>query len=1409
MSGARFIMNARYFHIAKPGEKLSKYALSSAQVAGLVDYCANRETVSLNIAEDRKDLPATNKQIDVLNQFFDLVEDYKDTLEYEDYIKAPTRQNASELISRLSELLYFSSCEFDQVSNLVEYAAKRPGVIKVGEHGLFSSFENVDLEKAKDEISTHKGNIWTEIYSLRREDADKLGYNCQKPWRNLVMENIDKIAKEHRIKPENLHWYAAMHDTSYHPHIHLFIYSSDPTEGFLHKKSIENLKSAFATKIFKNELEEIYPKKDYYKKQLNIETKNTLNRLLSNPESSFEDKKLNEIANKMLTLSQRYIGKAVYGFQPKEIKEIVNEIEHSLVSSNSLLSELYGEWCNQQLNIERLYINNPNIDYPIEKNPTFTTIKNTIMKQAELLRKNGAVPDLPKIDEIIDCPTPDTFEKSSVKNTHSTRNSGKFTNSDLSAQIVKTTVNKNNYSSYDSIQKYIDKYPEQIFYSAEPENEDIKQILSTNLIFTSDAEAVKNFKSLSILANDLSSRDGEICRKLADCYNFGQGSEKDFSQAVLWYGIAADEFQDSIASYRLGQIYLHGNEQIDIDKNLGNYYCKQAFLLFRDEIKNSSFFYDLESDTDKLYYETNVPKEEAYKEYLMGHMYLKGEGVEQDYLKSYQTFLLAAENGYKHSNYYIGNQYYYGLGFNQDYKKALTYYQKASEANDSYADYRIAKMYVKGEGVNVNLQIAEEYLLKASDKVTLASYDLAKLYEDNPEIFKASNKTIFDLYNKALNKLLEQEQNAHDAFTEMRIASMYLNGKGTEINVPYAVNWLEKSAEQGNPDAAYQLGYIYSSNEYSISDPDKANAYYAQALQDYEKAEEENINATAEYRIGLIYLNALGVEQDIDKALYWLEKSTLNGNASAAYKLASLYENGELIPQDNEKAFLFYQISAELENPYACYKLGNIFLEKGDISQAIHNFEQSAEKNISHAWYKLGQIYSDEQYGVLDTEKSNICYSKALLQYISDYNENPDDFTAYRIGQMYLDAKGINQDVSNAVKWFEKSAEQGNPDAAYQLGYIYSSNEYSISDPDKANAYYAQALQDYEKAEEENINATAEYRIGLIYLNALGVEQDIDKALYWLEKSTLNGNASAAYKLASLYENGELIPQDNEKAFLFYQISAELENPYACYKLGNIFLEKGDISQAIHNFEQSAEKNISHAWYKLGQIYSDEQYGVLDTEKSNICYSKALLQYISDYNENPDDFTAYRIGQMYLDAKGINQDVSNAVKWFEKSAEQGNPDAAYQLGYIYKSDIYGVKNDMLSNKYFSFALSNYINEFNKHPFDAELAMRIGTFYNYGLGVEHDIDRAVLWYKKAVELGNKKAQEKIDNAKQTQQMSFMSVATTACHLGRILNTETIAAAKNRYTSDSKILRKEKIQKINSGQAISDSGQSYDY
>lgn len=163
----------------------------------------------------------------------------KNTFEYEDYINNTTISNASELISKFSELNIESILSEDTAQNLVEYVAKRPGVFKVGEHGLFGAEDNINLEAVQNEISNHKGKIWTHVVSLHREDADKLGYDSQKLWKDAVKSQLPNIAKQHGIKPENLRWYAGMHNTGHHPHIHLFIYSSNPKEGYIDAKGIE------------------------------------------------------------------------------------------------------------------------------------------------------------------------------------------------------------------------------------------------------------------------------------------------------------------------------------------------------------------------------------------------------------------------------------------------------------------------------------------------------------------------------------------------------------------------------------------------------------------------------------------------------------------------------------------------------------------------------------------------------------------------------------------------------------------------------------------------------------------------------------------------------------------------------------------------------------------------------------------------------------------------------------------------------------------------------------------------------------------------------------------------------------------------------------------------------------------
>ena len=106
-----------------------------------------------------------------------------------------------------------------------QYAAERPGVVKMGEHGLFGQEDYVNLHKASQEIYHHKGIVWEEIISLRQTDAERLGYDTPEAWRNLLRSKQFEIASYHRIPAENMKWYAAFHKEQGHYHVHFLVYN--------------------------------------------------------------------------------------------------------------------------------------------------------------------------------------------------------------------------------------------------------------------------------------------------------------------------------------------------------------------------------------------------------------------------------------------------------------------------------------------------------------------------------------------------------------------------------------------------------------------------------------------------------------------------------------------------------------------------------------------------------------------------------------------------------------------------------------------------------------------------------------------------------------------------------------------------------------------------------------------------------------------------------------------------------------------------------------------------------------------------------------------------------------------------------------------------------------------------------
>ena len=162
------------------------------------------------------------------------------------YMKYIATRDGVEILNEDAEGIY------------MRYIATRPRAEKHEGHGLFGAEPHVDLEKTMQELKTHEGNVWTIIYSLRREDAARLGYDNAESWRLALLAHQNDFAEAMQILPEHLHWYAAFHDEGEHPHIHMMLWSDDPKYGFLRKDKLLHLQSVLTNMIYADKLKGIY-----------------------------------------------------------------------------------------------------------------------------------------------------------------------------------------------------------------------------------------------------------------------------------------------------------------------------------------------------------------------------------------------------------------------------------------------------------------------------------------------------------------------------------------------------------------------------------------------------------------------------------------------------------------------------------------------------------------------------------------------------------------------------------------------------------------------------------------------------------------------------------------------------------------------------------------------------------------------------------------------------------------------------------------------------------------------------------------------------------------------------------------------------------------------------------------------
>ena len=314
----------------------SRYLKSGSKknLVNYVRYIATREG-SVAMKNIDESTPATKNQQELILSLLNDFPDSKELFEYEDYIKNPTVKNSSALIS---EVIDRNMDRLTNRENYVGYLANRPGAVKFNTHGLFSQTnEPINLEKVAKEIANHGGNVWTHVVSLRRDDAQKMGYDNLTAWRELVKRQIPSIAKNQKIDLKNLRWYAAFHDKETNPHIHIIVYSQNEREGFLTNHGIEKIRSGFANDIYSDELHHIYEQQTDLRNLLKKESEQLMKQLAEKiSQNKNFDVELIDLVLKLYNQLVESKGKKVYGYLKYDVKKTIDEIFMRLADNESV-----------------------------------------------------------------------------------------------------------------------------------------------------------------------------------------------------------------------------------------------------------------------------------------------------------------------------------------------------------------------------------------------------------------------------------------------------------------------------------------------------------------------------------------------------------------------------------------------------------------------------------------------------------------------------------------------------------------------------------------------------------------------------------------------------------------------------------------------------------------------------------------------------------------------------------------------------------------------------------------------------------------------------------------------------------------------------------------------------------------
>ncbi len=772
--------------------------------------------------------------------------------------------------------------------NYVGYLANRPGAVKFGSHGLFSqSDEPIDLDKVAKEIADHGGNVWTHVVSLRRDNAQAMGYDNIKAWRELVKRQVPNIAKQQKIDMANLKWYAAFHDKKTNPHVHIIVYSTNDREGFLTNHGIEKIRSGFANDIYSDELHHLYAQQTDLRNLLKEDSKTLMKSLAE--ELKYDDCGDDELCKLIFQLHSQLKsskGKKVYGYMKTDVKKTVDDI-FSKLADNESIKKMYELWCEMEQQKHDVYSSAKLKFPPLVDNKEFRSVRNMIIRTVLNMKPfdanteiEGSEPNDEYFDNTPQSMSPLFDEAEPLAETET----------DESAAAIKYYIKWNDQYKkackliYGKDAKLNDfKKAEQLLLSESQRGNvlavyDLGKLYSTDKLGerneeTSIAKYTRALQGFLQIEPNSKKLKPYVQYRIGKMFCYGLGTEQDYQKAFEWFERSAKQ-KNKFAQFSLANLYYYGN---GIEKDLS-----QAFL----------------------WYQKSSAQGQPYASYAVAQMYSKGEYVSQGG-ETAQRYYKAALSGFLELEsmeqaddnlyYKLGSMFKKGLGTDVDMDRAIDYFKRSVEMNNKNGLYEYGKALLLGEHIPQDKEKAVKLLEKA-----------IKLENINAKRFLALELISGEHLDQDIDKglaMLTECADSGDAFACYRLGKIYLQGEIMSQNLDKAERYLLLAED--NEYTQYALAKLYLQEEkYDIQ----------KAVNFFENCAAKN--HWASYQLGRIYLfGAAGLTKDKEQAIEWFTKSANAGNECAQAMLDNMaqIENAVLA---NTIFGLFANLSRCIEDDY-------------------------------------------------------------------------------------------------------------------------------------------------------------------------------------------------------------------------------------------------------------------------------------------------------------------------------------------------------------------------------------------------------------------------------------------------------------------------------------------------------------